>query len=125
MVHDLRTTVSPVYLDLLNRLLKFLPTSLSPAALTALSETFASLFKYILVPSVDPSLLEQSWECIRCILPKCIPDIQRVMAEVWGSLLRRLRQSTREKAVTSMASDIKGIEDTCAWALVFACKVFA
>ena len=45
------------------------------------------------------------------------------MAEVWGSLLRRLRASKREAAVEVMASDLGGVEEACAWAYIFACKV--
>ncbi|KAI0268459.1 armadillo-type protein [Russula aff. rugulosa BPL654] len=44
------------------------------------------------------------------------------MAEVWGSLLRRLRASKREAAVEVMASDLGGVEEACTWAYIFACK---
>jgi len=123
MAHDLRTILSPVYPDLLRRLLKLLSSSIAATALTALLETFSALFKYLLVPSIDQELLEETWSSMQSILPNCLPEIQRAMAEVWGSVLRRLKTSGKEKAVTLLAGNIKGIEDACAWMIVFACKV--
>lgn len=124
MAHDLRTTLSPVYTKLLGLLLKLLPRSISAPALTALLATLASLFKHLLVPSIHLDLLSQTWTSIRQVLPKCLPEIQRAFAEVWGgSVLRRLKSSAREKAVLLMAEGVEGIEDTSAWMFVFACKV--
>lgn len=123
MLHDLRTTLSPVYPDLLDHLLNLLPRSISAPALTALLATFSSLFKYLLVPSVPLQLLEETWSSIRNTLPKCLPEVQRAMAEVWGSVVRRLKLIAREKAVTLIADNVDGIEDTSAWIFVFACKV--
>lgn len=105
MAHDLRTTLSPVYPDLLDRLLKLLPRSISAPALTALLETFSALFKFLLVPSVQTELLEKTWSAIRGILPNCLPEIQRAMAEVWGAVLRRFKTTVREKAVVLTADD--------------------
>jgi U3 small nucleolar RNA-associated protein 20 len=45
------------------------------------------------------------------------------MAEVWGSVLRRLKTTAREKAVKSLLHNLKGVEGVCAWAIIFACKV--
>jgi hypothetical protein len=123
MAHDLRTTLLPVYHNLLDHLLELLPRSISASALTALLATLSSIFKNLLVPSVSLELLEKSWLAIRNILSRCLPEVQRAMAEVWGSILRRLKPVAREKAVTLMANDVDGMEDTCAWVFVFACKV--
>jgi hypothetical protein len=46
------------------------------------------------------------------------------MAEVWGSVLRRLKTAPRAKAVTLLAKNLEGVEDASAWAIVYACKVF-
>jgi U3 small nucleolar RNA-associated protein 20 len=123
MAHDLRTTLLPAYPDLLERLLQLLPRSISAPALTALLETLSSLFKYLLVSSIDSELLERTWSSMCGVLPRCLSEVQRAVAEVWGAVLRRLKASAREKAVELLAADIKGIEDACAWILVFACKV--
>ncbi|KAF8883245.1 armadillo-type protein [Infundibulicybe gibba] len=44
------------------------------------------------------------------------------MAEVWGSVLRRMKTSAREKAVLLMMGTLDEIPDASAWSLVFACK---
>lgn len=123
MAHDLRTTLSPVYPDLLTRLLKLLPRSITAPALGILLETLSTLFKFLLVPSIHLDLLERTWIAVREILPTCLPEVQRAMAEVWGSVLRRLKTAARDKAVTLLAEKAEGVEDASAWVIVFACKV--
>ena len=123
MAHDLRTTISPVYPDLLDRLLSLLPRSISAPALTALLETFSSLFRYLLIPGIDPKLLDQTWSQICAVLPKCLGEIQRALAEVWGGVLRRMKAGPREKAANLLAENAGNIEDATAWVIVFACKV--
>lgn len=123
MAHDLRTTLSPIYADLLKKLLSLLPRSISPPALTCLLETLSSLFRYLLIPSLNLALLDQTWDAICQVLPKCPGEIQRAVAEVWGSCLRRMKKEAREKAVTLLADRTGDIENASAWALVFACKV--
>jgi U3 small nucleolar RNA-associated protein 20 len=122
-VHDLRSIILPSYDDLLNRLLRLLPRSISAASLTTLLATFSSLFKHLLVPATESDILQRTWKHICAVLPECNPEVQRAMAEVWGSLLRRLSASKRETAVEVMASDLGGMEEACAWAYIFACKV--
>jgi U3 small nucleolar RNA-associated protein 20 len=123
LVHDLRSVILPSYDDLLDRLLQLLPKPISTSALTTLLVTFGSLFKYLVVPATESDLLQRTWKRMRVVLPKCNSEVQRAMAEVWGSLLRRLKASRREEAVEFMAEDLAGVEDACAWAYIFACKV--
>lgn len=122
LAHDLRTTLSPMYPDILARLLKLLTRSISAASLSTLLATFSSLFKFLLVPSIRFDLLETTWAAMSKTLRQCIPEVQRAVAEVWGSVLRRLKAAGREKAVQSIANDLEGLEDASAWCLVFACK---
>ncbi|KAJ7475832.1 armadillo-type protein [Mycena latifolia] len=133
ITHDLRMTLSPVYLDpVLPRLLALLLRSktISAPALTALLATFASLFKFLLIPATSSSeldLLEKTWTCIRDILPRCLPEVQRAMAEVWGGVLRRLKPEAKEKAVTLLADSVieqsaSEVQDAAAWCVVYACK---
>jgi U3 small nucleolar RNA-associated protein 20 len=124
LAHDLRTTISPVYPDLLSRILKLLPDSISAPTLMTLIATLSALFKYLLIPSNDVGLLETTWLSFREILPKCIPEVQTATAEVWGSALRRMNASAKERSVVLMAQSLEGLEDTTAWMIVFACKVF-
>lgn len=122
-VHDLRSIILPSYDDLLVRLLRLLPRSISAASLTTLLATFSSLFRHLLVPATESDIVQRTWKCICAVLPECNSEVQRAMAEVWGSLLRRLRASQREAAVEVMASDLGGVEEACTWAYIFACKV--
>jgi U3 small nucleolar RNA-associated protein 20 len=123
LTHDLRSTLSSKYSDILSRLLGLLPRSLSAASFSALMETLSALFKYLLIPSSDEFLVESSWSQLRVVLPSANPEVQRAVAEVWGSVLRRLRLASREKALSSLIHDLYGVEDAAAWALVFSCKV--
>ena len=122
-VHDLRSIILPSYDDLLDRLLRFLPRPVSAAALTALLATFSSLFKHLLVSATDSDIVQRTWKRVHVVLRECNSEVQRAMAEVWGSLLRRLRASRREAAVEVMAEDLGGVEDACAWAYISSCKV--
>jgi hypothetical protein len=124
MLHDLRTTISPVYPDLLDRLLSLLPRSISSPALTALLETLSSLFRYLLIPDIDPKLMDQTWSKICTVLPKCLGEVQRAVAEVWAGVLRRMKAGPREKAARLLAENAGILEDASAWVVVFACKVY-
>lgn len=123
MAHDLRTTIAPVYDDILSRLLKLLTRSISAEALTVLLETFNTLFRFLLVPSIHPELLASTWTAIKSTLPRCLPEVQRAMAEVWGSVLRKLKSAAREQAVLLLATSAENVDDASAWVLVYACKV--
>ena len=123
LAHDLRTTLSPVYAEILAKLLDFLPRPIATPALTALLVTLSGIFRYLLVPSIHLDLLQQTWSYLHAVLPGCSPEVQRAAAEVWASVLRRLKTSAREKAVLLMANNLDGVETASAWMLVFACKV--
>ncbi|KAJ6513279.1 hypothetical protein C8R45DRAFT_857772 [Mycena sanguinolenta] len=133
ITHDLRMTLSPVYLNpVLPRLLALLLRSktISAPALTALLATFTALFKFLLIPaasSTELELLDKTWTCVRDILPRCLPEVQRAMAEVWGSVLRRLKPEAKEKAVVLLAESVidqsaGDVQDAVAWCAVYACK---
>lgn len=123
LAHDLRTTLSPIYTPLLENLLALLPRNISAQALTCLLETFSSVFRYLLIPDIDTKLLEKTWTLICSVLPKCLAEIQRAVAEVWGGVMRRMKTGTREKAVRLLAKNAALMEDASAWVVVYACKV--
>ncbi|KAJ7035036.1 armadillo-type protein [Mycena alexandri] len=122
ITHDLRMTLSPVYLDpVLPRLLALLLRSkiISAPALTALLATFAALFKFLLIPAsstTELQLLEKTWICIRDILPRCLPEVQRAMSEVWGG---RAVILLAESVIEQTESEV---QDAAAWCVVYACK---
>jgi U3 small nucleolar RNA-associated protein 20 len=122
-IHDLRSVILPSYNDLIDRLLRLLSVSISAAALTTLLATLTSVFKHLLVPATESDALERTWRSLRTILPECASEVQRAMAEVWGSLLRRLKAPQREAVVELMAEELTGVEDACAWAYIYSCKV--
>ncbi|KAI5987597.1 armadillo-type protein [Pisolithus albus] len=122
LAHDLRTTLSPLYASLLHTLLAFLPRPLPSSVLTSLLATLSSLFRYLLIPSIHLDLLHQTWSSFRAALPKCNYQVQRAAAEVWASVLRRLKTKARESALALMATELNGVEDASAWMLIFACK---
>ncbi|KAJ3508085.1 hypothetical protein NLJ89_g5945 [Agrocybe chaxingu] len=122
MAHDLRTTLSPIYTELLQSLLSLLPRPVSPQALTTLLETLTSIFRYLLVPDINVALLEETWKLMSSILPKCLDEIQRAVAEVWGAVLRRMKTNTRERAVLLLAEHTGEVPNASAWAVVYACK---
>ncbi|KDR69878.1 hypothetical protein GALMADRAFT_255731 [Galerina marginata CBS 339.88] len=122
MAHDLRTTLSPIYTPLLEILFTLLPRGISAQALTSLLETLSSIFRYLLIPTIDTSLVEETWKTMCSVLPKCLGEIQRAVAEVWGGVLRRMKSGSREKAVRLLAENAAVIEDASAWVVVYACK---
>ncbi|CAA7260357.1 unnamed protein product [Cyclocybe aegerita] len=122
LAHDLRTTLSPIYTELLQSLLSLLPRSISPPALTTLLETLASIFRYLLVPDINTALLEETWKLMSSTLPKCQDEIQRAVAEVWGAVLRRMKTNTRERAVLLLAEHTREVPNASAWVVVYACR---
>jgi U3 small nucleolar RNA-associated protein 20 len=72
---------------------------------------------------VNPTLLDETWNVLSSILPTCLTEIQRAVAEVWAGVLRRLKAGPREKAVLLLATSVD-LEDATAWIIVFSCKVF-
>lgn len=79
----------------------------------------------------DTDLLRHTWQSLRTTLPLAHSEVQRAAAEVWGSALRRMKAGQRERSVGFMFEtlndvedgDSGGVEDVCAWAVVYACKV--
>jgi U3 small nucleolar RNA-associated protein 20 len=123
LTHDLRSVLSPKYLDITTRLTGLLPRSLSAPTFTALLETFSSIFKYLLIPSTEDNSVSLTWQRMHDVLPKANVEVQRAMAEVWGATLRRLKGARRQEALEALASELNHVEDFAAWVLVFACKV--
>jgi U3 small nucleolar RNA-associated protein 20 len=119
---DLRTTLSPVYSSLLEHLFGLFSRTLSAQALASLLETLSSLFRFLLIPAVNPKLLDETWNVLCSVLPTCLAEIQRAVAEVWAGVLRRLKTTPRDNAVLLLATTT-GLEDATAWTIVFSCKV--
>ena len=51
-------------------------------------------------------------------------EVQRAVAEVWSSVLRRLKKQERKKCVKMMMEETnEQLSDFVAWSMTFACKV--
>ena len=120
-MHDLRRTLNPSYMPILELLLASLSRSRSAETLTVLLTSLSSVFKHLLAPS--PELLAETWSLIVRTLPKCNPEVQRAFAEVWAFVLRRCKGDMRETAVTLIIQDLETIADASAWMFVYAFKV--
>ncbi|KAI0090560.1 armadillo-type protein [Irpex rosettiformis] len=121
ITQDLRTTVLPSYPAILEQLLSLLPRSMAAETLSILLPTFTSLFKYVLIPAdATSNTIQTAWTAFSDVLPKCDPEVQRAVAEVWGNLLRRMKGDARERCVTNIASSASS--DVAAWVFVCSCK---
>jgi U3 small nucleolar RNA-associated protein 20 len=116
--HDLRATIAPLYRSVLDHLLKLLPRTLTAETLQILLETFSVIFKYVAIPT---DAVEETWAAFAEILPKCDPEVQRAVAELWGTTIRRLKAQGREKCIMSIVTTAS--LDVSSWVFVSACKV--
>lgn len=107
-----------MYYDALERMTKLLPRTIPADTLTILLETLSVVFKYVAIPAEE---IEKTWEQFVEVLPKCDPEVQRAVAELWGSTLRRLKVAVREKFVVTLVSTAS--TDVGSWVFVSACKV--
>ncbi|KAK7691383.1 hypothetical protein QCA50_004782 [Cerrena zonata] len=117
LIHDLRTTLAPLHTDILKQTLRLLPRSLSAQTHTMLLETFSALFKYLLIPL---ETTDEAWSAFLDVVPKCNPEVQRAVAELWGSILRRLKSGAREEITLAIIASAN--PDVSAWVFVSACK---
>ena len=113
-IEELRSTILPVYDDILDLCYRFLSRSLPPESLNALLSILLGLFKHVLVPSINPSeepdavnvdLLESTWIKTSKAISKLKDPVQHALADVWGQLLRRLRQPARIYMIQLMLKD--------------------
>lgn len=128
LFHDLRSTVTPIYPVLLKQLVPLLLQKLDPAALTELLATLVALFKYVLIPTLPSSLLAITWDELQHPLEKCDDEGRRMLGEVWGSALRRMKPDQREACITLMSGSLNSnpsLRDGIAWVIVAACQVGA
>ncbi|KAG8958312.1 U3 snoRNP protein [Tulasnella sp. 419] len=129
LTHDLRSTLVPQYPTLLSTTTSLFSRSLTPETLTTLLSTLSSLFRYIL--SSSPQLLPTSFHAIRLAMIDSRAkvgggvageELQRMIAEVWGSVLRKVKSAHREQAIRLLADGLEGCEEGTAWCLIYAAK---
>lgn len=123
LAHDLRTTLTIHFENLISKLVSLLRRAIPSDALTSLLATFSALFKYIMIPSGDFETTQRVWASFREALLKCSSEVRQKTAEVLGVLVRKLKLPTRTRFITLLVSDFNGFEDFMPWVIVDACKV--
>lgn len=136
--HDLRSTLLPSYRSLLNSLQHLVPLALSATTFRALLSTISSLFTYVLVPAVHGSEnhlseIRWTWSSMEHTFNQSSDDGIRMLSEVWGGVVRRLKgglRGPREVLLEAMVSSVQNpgssksrIEEAVARAIIEACKV--
>lgn len=118
LVHDLRMTISPMHNFIQGQLLKLLPRTLSAETLKTILDTFSVVFKYVTIPS---EFIQDAWAAFAEVLPRCDPEVQRAVAELWGVSVRRIKLQARATCVLSIISTAS--TDISSWVFVSACTV--
>lgn len=117
-----------MYTTLLKQLISLLLQKLDPAALTELLATLVAFFKYVLLPTLPSTLLAFTWDELQHPLEKCDDEARRMLGEVWGAALRRMKLDQREACIAFMSDSLKtnpSLRDGTAWAIVASCQVRA
>ncbi|KAL5498462.1 UTP20 [Sanghuangporus vaninii] len=129
LVEDIQLTLYPAYESIISCLFDILIRRRSPEVLTALLASLTSVFKYVMIPSASESnntgVLSTTWTYLSTTLVKCNPEVQRAVAEVWSSVLRRLRKGDRQQCVGLMMVSARGLNEFVAWSFVFTAKSVA
>ncbi|KAG8737812.1 U3 snoRNP protein [Ceratobasidium sp. 414] len=118
LIYDLRQTLLPVAPQILASLLSSLSRKLPPDALELLLTALTAHLKYLVV--VDPTtLLEPAW---RAFLSAVSSSYVRMLAEVWGHLLRKLKKEDKRRAVRLLVSSLEQEPEFVAWCIVEAMR---
>ena len=127
-IHDLRSTILPLYSSFLKTLLSLLRQKLDTTALAELMATILSLLKYVFVPNLTSLSLRETWHELEITLYQSKDEIRRAVGEVLGAVLRRMKREDRTKLIKLMINSSKKEEthrlrDGITWSLVHACQV--
>jgi len=118
LLHDLRSTLAPQYEQLLAVLLPLSTKSLAPEVLPVYLQTVSTLFKYLLLPQLDT--LASTWTSIQSALRSCTPEMQRMLGEVVGTIIRKLKSEDRLQMVQLLVDEQDDLENAIAWTFVSA-----
>jgi hypothetical protein len=93
----------PIFCVHVPRLARSSPPAVSRR--TLVDSPARDLSKFLLVPTTDSELLEQTWSSIGVALLKCSREVQRAMAEVCASMLRRSEDVLKGLVVVSKSGE--------------------
>ncbi|KDN46838.1 hypothetical protein RSAG8_03915, partial [Rhizoctonia solani AG-8 WAC10335] len=114
LMYDLRQTLLPVAHQILETLLGLLPRKLPPDSLELLLTALTTHLKYLVV--TNPSLLESTWLAfLRAASGSTQPPHVRMLAEVWGHLLRKLKKPEKERAAQLLIAALGDASDFVTW----------
>jgi U3 small nucleolar RNA-associated protein 20 len=118
LLHDLRTTLTPKYEALWNALLSQASRSLPPGTLETYIQTLSLFLKHLLLP--EPSNIALTWHKLATTIKRCRPDVQRMLAEVWATVLRRLKAEARVEMTMLLVEAVDALPDAIAWMCISA-----
>jgi U3 small nucleolar RNA-associated protein 20 len=118
LLHDLRSTLVPQYEQLLAVLLPLSTKSLAPEVLPVYLQTVSTLFKYLLLP--HPDSLPSTWASVRSALRSCTLEVQRMLGEVVGTMIRKLKSEDRLQIVQLLVDEQDDLENAITWTFVSA-----
>jgi U3 small nucleolar RNA-associated protein 20 len=101
---------------ILDSLLLQATRSLPPATLEAYVQTLSLLFKFLL--SSVPESSEGAWTSLAASMRKCRPEMRRMLAEVWGTTIRRFKQDQKLKVTEWMVDSLDSVADAVAWVYI-------
>jgi len=113
LLHDLRSTLAPQYEQLLAVLLPLSTKSLAPEVLPVYLQTVSTLFKYLLLP--QPDFLPSTWAAVQSALRSCTLEMQRMLGEVIGVMIRKLKSEDRLQMVQMLVDEQGDLENAIAW----------
>lgn len=125
LIYDLRQTLLPAAPQILQTLLSLLPRKLSPDALELLLTALTTYIKYLVISSLF--LVEPTWSALlAAACTSAQPAHIRMLAEVWGHLLRKLKTPERQRTVWLLVSSLQGGSETeaefAAWCVIEATR---
>ncbi|KAG8814140.1 U3 snoRNP protein, partial [Serendipita sp. 399] len=118
LLQDLRTTLVPKYELVWETLLAQATRSLAPTTLETYSQTLSLFLRQLLLPT--PHLLQTSWTHLRNTIRKCRPDVRRILAEMWGTILRRFKAEQKREATKLLIDSLDTTQDAVAWVYIYA-----
>jgi U3 small nucleolar RNA-associated protein 20 len=113
LLHDLRSTLVPQYEQLLAVLLPLSTKSLAPEVLPVYLQALSTLFKYLLLP--QPDSLPSTWTSVQSVLRSCTLEMQRMLGEVVGTMVRKLKSEDRLQMVQLLVDEQDDLENSIAW----------
>ncbi|EUC57511.1 U3 snoRNP protein Utp20, partial [Rhizoctonia solani AG-3 Rhs1AP] len=121
LIYDLQQILLPVASQLLEILLGLLPRKLPPDSLELLLTALTTHLKYLVI--TNPASLESMWSSfLRAASDSTQPPHVRMLAEVWGHLLRKLKKPEKEQVAQLLVASLGNAPEFVTWCVVEATR---